>query len=108
MKLYDLKDVLSYPVWINENDDCFVVSSVDDLEKQAVNADIVYITSDGEGLVTIETSTLPAWRVCFIDGHDLHYKEYVTRGADIQEAIDNTYSEYGRSFDHSITSVTRI
>jgi len=108
MKLYELKDILDYPVWINENDSCFTASSASNLEKQAENAEVVYITSDGEGMVTIETVTIPEWKICFIDGHDLRYKEYLTRAADVQEAVENMYSEYGHNFDHSITSITRV
>lgn len=108
MKLYDIKNILDYPVWINENDTAFTVTSAADLMEQANNADVVYITSDGEGMVTIETSTLPEWKICFIDGHDMIYKESFQRGATVEQAIENLYIDYGWSFDHSITSVTRV
>lgn len=111
MKLYDIKNMLSYPVWINEHgkvgDDSILVHSADDLEEQVCNYHVVYITTDGEGMLTIETSCT-AWKVCFIDGHDLKYKEFITNANTREEAIDNMYLTYGYNFDHSITSITRI
>lgn len=60
MKLYDIKHILSYPVWINEHgkygDDSIMVHNADDLIEQVCNYHVVYITTDGDGMLTIETS----------------------------------------------------
>lgn len=60
MKLYEIKNMLSYPVWINEHgkhgDDSIMVHNADDLIEQVCNYHVVYITTDGEGMLTIETS----------------------------------------------------
>ena len=111
MKLFDIKNLLSYPVWINEHgkyyDDSILVHNAEDLEEQVCNYHVVYITTDGEGMLTVETSCT-AWKVCFIDGHDLKYKEFITHAKTVKDAVDNMYLSYGYSFGHSITSVTRV
>lgn len=45
------------------------------------------------------------YKVSFIDGHDLKYKEFFTEAENKTQAIENTFQRYGANFDHAIIDV---
>lgn len=58
MKLKEIMKVVSFPVWINDNDESIYCENVNDYLKKT-NAgiwrkEVKYITTDGEGELTIE------------------------------------------------------
>lgn len=54
MAIMDLIQICSFPLWINDGNFVEIYESAEDMPETLKCADVVYITVDGEGVLTAE------------------------------------------------------